>query len=71
MTPCPIMPIVLSNSLLSDLPNRFFDRFKSFTTSLVNFGQARSAASTRVYARSGMIPKYTGYLPRKFVDNKI
>lgn len=40
----------------------------SLTTSLVDFGQTRpSTSSNRLFPRSGMIPRYTGYLPRKFL----
>jgi hypothetical protein len=42
--------------------------YLSFTQSLMDFTQTRS--SNRVYARSGMIPKYTGYIPRKFIREK-
>jgi hypothetical protein len=43
------------------------------TTSLTDFGRERSAMTTvpsnRIYRQSGMIPRYTGYLPRKFFSS--
>jgi hypothetical protein len=37
----------------------------------MDFSQIRPTtdSSHRIYARSGMIPKYTGYLPRKLILN--
>jgi hypothetical protein len=35
----------------------------------MDFSQQRptTTSSNRIYARSGMVPKYTGYLPRKLI----